>query len=153
MVAVGQYWGPPTKKSEKFEDGAWNDIAEPPVATAYGNYAVIFDAGNFYYFGGYDKRDPGNGRDDEILSSILRLNAATWTWSNVGQLNSARDAHNAILVGNTFMVMGGPNIQPNEACLLNNGQFTCEELPSSLDNFIYTALLTIVSDDFGLCEN
>ena len=60
------------------------------------------------------------------LSSNLRLNADSWTWSSIGQLNSARANHGVILVQNTFMVVGGfyndgntfTWLQPNEACFL-----------------------------------
>ena len=139
LVAVGSK-DPNNKKAETFEDGVWTDIQDAPVTSYLSDCAVIFYAGNFYYFGGY-----GNE------SGILRLNAATWTWSSVGQLNSGRYGHGAILVDNTFMVIGGGGTKPNEACLFNNGQVTCEEKTSSLYNFYQMPLLFLVSDDFELC--
>ena len=137
LVAVGSY-SPYNKKAETFEDGVWTDIQDAPVYSSLYNYAVIFYAGNFYYFGGWG-------------SGILRLDAATWTWSSVGQLNYGRYANGAILIDNTVMVIGGVDTKPNEACLFNNGQVTCEEKTSSLDNYQYTPLLFLVSDDFELC--
>ena len=151
LVAVGSY-DPPKKKSEKFQEGVWTDIQEVPVVNRLSNYAVIFDAGNFYYFGGYD----GSG----ISSSILRLNAASWTWSFVGTLNSPRVNHGVILVENTIMVIGGTDYTlyyklnsrlPIEVCLLNNGQLNCEEKTSSLTDNFHTPLLFVVSNSFGLC--
>ena len=130
--------------SEKFEDGSWSDIPEPPVGQSLSNYAVIFDAGNFYYFGGFDS---GKG----LQKSILRLNADSWTWSNVGQLNSIRDGHGVTLIDNTFMVIGGMSSQPNEACFLNDGEFSCEQKSSSLLDYAFTPILFIVSDDYEIC--
>ena len=131
--------------AEKFENEAWTDIQEAPVDTSLSYYAVVFDAGNFYYFGGLG--DTGD------LNSILRLNAATWAWSTVGQLNSARRGHGVMMVGNTFMVIGGVEIQPTETCNLNNGQFTCEEKNTRLNRYYYTPSVFLVSDDFELCQN
>ena len=106
-------------------------------------YAVTFHAGNFYYFGG---RDNNGARD-----SILRLNASTWTWSNVGKLNSARLGHSVILVENKFMVIGGLGTQPNEACVLNDGQLSCTEQSTSLTNYVFTPLLFLVNNSYGNC--
>ena len=141
LVAVGS-WSPNNKKAEKLENGSWSVIEDAPVNTRLFGYAVTFDADNFYYFGGYDSSN---------LSSILRLSAASWTWSNIGNLNSARYGHGVILIESTFMVIGGSSTQPNEACQLNNGQFTCETKTSSLDYYFYTPLLFLVSDGYKLC--
>ena len=142
LVAVGSNF-PDNKKSEIFEDGNWRDIQEPQVDGALNRYAAIFYAGNFYYFGGYG----GTG----LLSSILRLNAASWTWSNVGQMSSPRVGHAVTLVENKFMLIGGSGIQPNEARTLDNDKFTCEEKPSSLTNYGWRPLLYVVNDSYGNC--
>ena len=144
LVAVGS--GSHTK-GEKYEDGNWSDIPDFPVDKAFSYYTVVFDGGNFYYFGGMEA---GTARR---LDSILRLNEATWTWSTAGQMNSARYSHGVILVENTFMVTGGAGYQrtmPNEACLLDNGQVTCEEKASGLQ-FYNPTLVYLVSNTFGLC--
>ena len=141
LVAVGSY-SPSNKKAEKLENGSWSVIEDAPVDWKLYYYAVTFDADNFYYFG---------GRDNSDLSSILRLSAASWNWSNVGNLNSARRSHGVILVENTFMVIGGLGTQANEACLLNNGQFTCQEKTSSLNRYASYPLLFLVNDDYKLC--
>ena len=129
------------EKGRKYEDGVWTNIQDPPVNTELSQFAVIFDAGNFYYFGGYDRG---------VINSILRLNEATWTWSRVGNLNSARWHHGVILIENTFMVIGGDGTHPNEACFLENGQFTCEEKTSILEKY-KTPVLFPVSNNFGPC--
>ena len=145
LVAVGGF--PASKKAEKFEDRSWTEIQEAPFGLF--DYAAIFYTGNFYYFGSEDTLNSGYA----ALNSILCLNAITWTWSNVGQLNSARSGHGVILIDNTFMVIGGSGHPRNEVCHLNNGRFTCERKTSSLSHYYRTPLLFLVSDDFGLwCE-
>ena len=139
MVAVGSFY-PANVKGEKYQDGRWSDIPNAPVPKL-NHYAAIFDAGNFYYFGGRDS------------NSILRLNAASWTWSNVGSLNqSNRQNHGVILIENTFMVLGGRGQDSfaNEACHMNNDQFTCEEQTSVLEKYAFP-LLFYVSPDYGVC--
>ena len=87
LVAVGDSG---RKKSEKFQDGDWSDIQEPPIdGVRMRGYAVIFDGGNHFFFGGWN---------DSELNSILRLSGSLWTWSNVGQLNSPRVGPSAILL-------------------------------------------------------
>ena len=132
-----------SKKSEKFQDGNWSDIQEPPVdGSRFQGYAVIFHGGNHFFFGGF-----GNGP----LNSILRLNGSSWTWSNVGQLNSARGGHSAIFFGNTVAVVGGQGTQRNEACLLKNEQFTCTELTSSLTDYEWWPILHLVDENYDTC--
>lgn len=106
------------------------------------SYAVVFHAGYHYFFGGYSSG---------YLDSILRLNGTSWTWSKIGHLNSSRRAHGVILVGNTFMVVGGYETKKNEACLLDNERFTCTELSSSLTNYRYWPILYQVDENYGNC--
>ena len=90
--------------------------------------------------------------DRRSLNSILRLSGSSWTWSNVGQLNSVRHGHGVILVGNKFMILGGYNaIFKNEACSLENEQFTCTELSSSLSKYSYMPILHLVDENYGTC--
>ena len=145
LVAVGDDY---SKKSEKFENGNWSEIQEPPIdGSSMSRYAPIFHGGSLFYFGGWD----GSVK----LTSILRLSVSSWTWSNVGQLKSSRRAHEVILVGNTFTIVGGNGngsiTKYNEACLLNNEQFTCTELSSSLTNYFYRPILYLVSDNYQNC--
>ena len=140
LVAVASF---SSKKSEKFEGGKWSDIQEPPVAGGLSEYAVIFDSGKFYYFGGFDGRSH--------LSLIFCLNAGSWTWTNVGSLNSGRIAHGVIAVESMFMIIGGVGTQPNEACRLNNDKFTCEQKSSNLVEYARTPLLFLMNDNYGNC--
>ena len=145
LVAVGSL-NPSTKKAEKYEDGNWSDLQEPPVDVSLYSYAVIVYEDNFFYFGGWDT---GRGRSE--VSLILCLNAASWAWTNVGQMNSIRYGHGVIQADDTFMVIGGYDTRPNEACSLSNGSFTCEQKSSSLTDYAYMPLLFLVNDSYGNC--
>ena len=131
-----------SKKSEKFQNGKWSDIQEPPV----GNYrmylyTVIFHAGSHYYFGGTSV--PGN--------SIFRLNGASWTWSNVGQMNSnlySRSNLPIVQFENTFILAG--NQGSLESCLLTGEIFNCTEVATSLSNY-WSPNLFLVDDNYGNC--
>ena len=142
LVAVGSY-NPRNKKSEKYEDGSWSEIQEPPLVSL-SDYAAIFHADSFYYFGGFES---GSG----YLRSILRLNATSWAWSNAGQMKSSRRGHAVILVKNTFMVIGGGYTRQHSACLLNNGKFSCEEKSSSLTDYVDRPMLFLVNDSYENC--
>ena len=155
LVAVGSLTN---KKSEKFEDGKWSEIKEPPVYQNYWLYDVTFNSGKFYYFGGED----GSLSNQRPLSSILCLNAVKWTWSNVGQMRSPRHNHRVILIDNTYMVIGGVQgdlnnknrvpLKKNEACLLKKGKFACEEKMSSLNNDQYNGFVLFpVRDNYRNC--
>ena len=105
--------------------------------------AAIFHEGFYYYFGGYSTVE---------VDSILRLSGSSWTWSHLGQLNSRRDGHGVILVGTTFMVVGGYRSQKNEACLLRTGQFICTKLTStSLYEYRFWPIMYLVDEDYGNC--
>ena len=142
LVAVGG--GFDSKKSEKLEDGIWSPIEEPPVDGIMYEYAVIFHGSSHYYFGGYSG-------DHAEVDSILRLQSGSWIWSKVGRLNLARRAHAVILVGEKFMVVGGYGNINNEACLLDDVQFNCTKLPSSLDNYEYRPIVYHMDENYGSC--
>ena len=105
-------------------------------------YAVIFHGSSHYYFGGFS---------DGFLDSILRLQSGSWTWSNVGRINQARNGHAVTLVNETFMVVGGFGNYKNEACVLNNDQLNCTQLSSSLFFYAYYPILFSVADNYGNC--
>ena len=135
--------GDTTKHSERLEGDNWIHTEEPPIdGEGYASYAVIFHGSSHYYFGGYYQG---------YLDSILRLQSGSWTWTNVGQMNSARSSHAVTLVNEMFMVVGGYGNVNNEACVLNNGQFNCTELSSSLNNYVVYPLLFSVADNYGSC--
>ena len=145
MIAVADFNG---KESEKLQDGIWSDIEEPPVDGGMYLYAVVVQGSSHYYFGGYYVSADGSNVG---LDSILRLQSGSWTWSNVGQINSARYGHAVILIGQKFMVVGGGQKKYNEVCMLYNGRFNCTELSSSLSSYAYSPILFSVPDSYRYC--
>ena len=135
LVAVGDS---SSKKSEKFQNDIWSDIEDPPIGGQMYDYDVTFYDGNYYYFGGVSS------------SRIICLNGTSWTWSSPGQLNSSRSGHEVISVGNIFMVVGGWSVEKNEACILENGKITCNELSTSLSGYL-TPILFLVDENYRNC--
>ena len=136
------------KKTEKLEGDIWTEIEEPPINedNIY-NYAVIFHGGYHYYFGGFY----GHYSQGDPLDSIIALQEKTWTWSDIGKINTPRMGHAVILIGERLMVVGGWSDKKNEACVLKNGKFNCTELTSSLFRYQYTPILFLVDNDFDNC--
>lgn len=148
MVASGSYNGflenyHYSRKSEIFQDDKWTDIQDAPKTLA--GYAVVFSDGYFYYFG---------GGGDLNGAGIIRLNAASWTWSDgyIGFMaQTARVNHAVITIGNTFMVLGGHGKKYNEACVMNNDEMTCEKKSSFLQYFYESPAVFLVNDTYGNC--
>ena len=142
LVAVA---GADGLESEKFENGNWSDLQQPPSGEYpyMSAYAAIFHAGNHYYFGGWNAK--------VRLASVLRLSGSAWTWSNVGQLTSSRKGHGVILVANIFMVVGGHGNKRNEACFLTDEQFACTELSTSLNLYAYPPIMYLVDENYANC--
>ena len=145
LVAVQ---GSASSISEKLENGNWTEIDAPPIdeREIYG-YAAIFYGTSHYYFGGWSNQDTTE------LSYILALQEKTWTWSNLGLMKTTRHAHSVILVDQKFMLLGGGRggIKNNEACILNNGEFSCTEFSSSLDHYVYYPILYLVDENYKSC--
>ena len=143
------------KMGERFEGDKWIDIPDAPVNRQLSKYSVIFDAGSgkFHFFGGEDQMSIDDMRRSKTLKSILTLNAATWTWTPAGELQSARSDHGVILVGSDFMIIGGNGTKPVEACLgIGGSEIICEERDSSLDSHL-SPLLFLVDDNYKNCLN
>ena len=107
-------------------------------------FASVFINGNFFIIGGY-----ADGLDDS--STIARLDAATWLWSQAGRLNTGRVGHGAIWVNSKLVVVGGWGTKPTEFCQWDNEEFTCTDQNSALKTYAYYPLLFAVSDDYKNC--
>ena len=104
--------------------------------------AVIYNDGAFYTFGSYPDTD-----------EIARLDAVTYIWSLVGSLNAARRGASAIVIDDSFLVVGGwgpseGKILPTEQCQYTGGNMTCTEQAPGLNHYEYWPLLLAVRDDF-----
>ena len=90
-------------------------------------------------------------RPDKFQRTIARLDAATWTWSNAGQLNTARSHHGAIWSMSKLIVVGGTGDEkPAEFCQLTDNRFNCVEQKSRLQGYL-NPLLFVVSDEYKNC--
>ena len=107
------------------------------------HYASVFINGNFFIIGGW--------ADGSYSSTIARLDAATWSWSRAGRLNTARDNHGAIWINSKLVVVGGWGTYPTEFCQWENEEFTCTDQKSTLKDYAYYPLLFAVSDDYKNC--
>ena len=107
------------------------------------SYAVIFHASTHYYFGGISSYG--------ALDSIFALEENTWTWSKRGSMNSKRYAHGVILLEEKIMVVGGDGKKKNEACVLNNGQFSCTKFTTLLNDYAYYPVLYVLDEDQKNC--
>ena len=106
-------------------------------------YAVVFHAGNHYYFGG------NNTKKD--FNSILKLEERSWTWSRIGEMNSHRIGLGVIRVEETFIIVGGQDTNGqmhndkmyNEACMYktNEKKISCTEFSSFLVSYLYDPIL------------
>ena len=138
LVAVGSST---STKSEKFEEGAWSVIQEPPGSGKFSEYAAIFHGFSHYYFGRFIS--------DEY--SIHQLQEKSWSWKYVGEMKSKyRSGHRVIKIGEKFMVLGGLNPMRNEACLLQSGWFSCTEFGSELTSYHFP-ILHPVDENYKNC--
>ena len=135
----------PWNVTEKFENDIWSDLDGPPTVgkDMFSEYASIFHGGFHYYFGGQSFY--------EVLNSIIGLEESSWSWSIVGHLTSKRRRHEAILVGERFMIIGGFKTFKHEACLLNDGIFSCTELSSNLTGYANWPVLFPVEENYKNC--
>ena len=107
------------------------------------SYASVFINGNFFIIGG--------SSDGVVqLSTIARLDSATWLWSRAGRLNTGRSHHGVIWSNSKLVVVGGLFTKPTEFCQWKNKEFTCTEQKSILKGY-NRPLLVVVSDDYKNC--
>ena len=115
----------------------------PNNANSISDQAVVYVNSSYFYFGGYDDYPPKHAE-----SIIARLDGLSYKWSKIGQLNEARDGHNAIYFNNHFLVVGGDGTYKTEKCVYNNNQMICYSQSPSLTEYAYTPELMIVYDDY-----
>ena len=99
--------------------------------------AVVFAYEAFFVFGGFK------------TNVIARLDAATFAWEKVGELGKNRSSHNAIYLGNVFLVVGGGEEAFNtEKCIYKGNQMTCTEQSPLLREYVYWPELIQVTEDY-----
>ena len=72
----------------------------------------------FYVFGGYGKID----EQFYYFSTIAQYNPDNDTWTKVGDLNTARHYHGAIVSQDAFLIVGKG---PTEKCQLEGNSMVC----------------------------
>ena len=89
------------------------------------------------------------------MNTIARLDAVNWSWSEAGEINTARHYHRAIWVDSKLIIVGGQrkdlDLMPTEFCNFENNEFTCSEQMSTLDDYVAFPMLFAVSDDYRNC--
>ena len=89
-----------------------------PFAKYIDSHASVMHDQMFYVFGGYGQIDE-QGRD---LSTIAQYNPDSDTWTKVGDLNTARRYHDAIVSQGAFLTVGRG---PTEKCQLEGKSMVC----------------------------
>merc|ERR1712106_85099 len=145
ILALGSY-DPWHKKAEilRTDGSTWSTIGDYPdsLASSSISYApIIYSDGGFFVFGGWS---------DYNIKGIGKLDATTFMWSKVGDLNTRRRSHNVIFDGAHFLVIGGDGTYKTESCKMDNDQMACVEQNPKLTKYAYYPELYLVPLDF--CE-
>ena len=107
------------------------------------NAAVLYAQGSFYVFGGYI----GRLTDTDV---IARLDAQTYQWSKIGQLNTPRNYHAAIAIDDEFLIVGGAGEYKTERCsmLETNGELVCMDQEPTLSFYYRWPELFLVESSY-----
>ena len=89
-----------------------------------------------------------NNSGNERLHTITRFDPIVNSWTKLGNLEVARNAHAVIQVDNEFIVVGGhrqfAEDEPTESCKLNGKLMTCTTREPSLSTFAADAGLMLI---------
>ena len=66
-------------------------------------------------------------------------------------MNSARQGHGVILVGEKIIVVGGQGTIKNEECMFKNGKFSCTEVNADFYNYDFYPMMYLVDDNYKNC--
>ena len=69
-------------------------------------------------------------------------------WTQVGELNEARQGHKIIYDGQYLLVIGGLLTQSTEKCSIKEGSVSCTSQNPELSNYDAYPELFPISDDF-----
>lgn len=83
----------------------WEELPSGPPAQG---LALVAHEGKVYRIGGMQPRNkPGEKADNHSLSSCARFDPATRKWEDLPELPEARSSHDAAVVGDHLVVVGG----------------------------------------------
>ena len=116
---------------------------QKPLRNDISDFAVVFFDSGFYFFGGWTKVNTN-------LGVIVRLDSESFEWSRISQLNEGRFAHNAIRIGEEFLIVDGYDAKSTEKCKYTDGKMVCSAQTPVLRDYVGFPELFAVLDDF--CE-
>lgn len=84
---------------------AWEEL---PSGPAIQGLAMVAHGGKIYRIGGMQPRNkPGNTADNYSVAACARFDPATRKWEDLPDLPQGRSSHDAVLVGDKIVVVGG----------------------------------------------
>lgn len=102
--------------------------------------ATVHARGSYFIFGGWI--------DDYKTDVIAKFNPDIKQWSSVGQLNSARYSHGAIVIDDQFLVVGGNNQQKTERCYFVGDEINCISQEPTLVKYRHWPELIFVGNNY-----
>ena len=99
-------------------DWTWSSRAKYPFANSISLHATAMHNDVFYVFGGYDYLS----EESRDLATIAQYNPDSDTWTQIGELNTARRQHDVIVSQGAFLVIGYGSA---ENCQLKGNSMTC----------------------------
>ena len=96
----------------RLQGGSWQELpAGPPVQ----GLALVAHKGYIYRIGGMQPRNaPGEKADNYSLTSVARFDTAAGRWQELTPLPEGRSSHEAVVVDDQLLVIGGWNMQGNK---------------------------------------
>ncbi|MCI0464081.1 MAG: DUF4198 domain-containing protein [Gemmataceae bacterium] len=87
------------------EPKTWEEL---PSGPALQGLAVVAHGGKIYRIGGMQPRNqPGEKADNHSLATFARFDPATKKWEDLPDLPEGRSSHDAVVVGDQLVVVGG----------------------------------------------
>jgi N-acetylneuraminic acid mutarotase len=91
----------------------WEDLPGGPHLQG---LALVAHAGRVYRVGGMRPRNmPGEAADNHSVASVARFDPAANRWERLADLPEPRSSHDAVVVGDTLVVVGGWRMNGREA--------------------------------------
>ena len=127
-------------ESYKFETDTWTGLDDYPYHDKLEYYATVSTNQGAFIIGG--RMDSSN-----YVSTIACFNGNEW--SLIGNLNSPRAGHSAIINGdNVFIVGGYPNDLPTEIWSVKENELYLHLTEPELTNYSYYPELLLVDPDY-----
>lgn len=97
------------RRLELSDPKAWEDLPSGPASQG---LALVAHRGKVYRIGGMQPRNrPGEKADNHSLATCARFDTATGEWGTLPDLPEGRSSHDAVVVGDKLVVVGGWNMK------------------------------------------